>query len=376
MIIVAPDKFKGSVSAPHLAAVVAAALRNADPSRDVVELPIADGGDGTVDFACRTGMTRVEMLVEGPLGQRVRADYARRGRTAVVEMAAAAGLELLPGGPDRLTAAVASTFGVGQLVAAAIDAGADRVVLGLGGSATTDGGAGMAQALGASVRDLAGRDIGRGGQALSEVCSLDLDPMRRNLAGVDVTLATDVDNPLVGPEGAAAVYGPQKGADADTVGQLDRNLTRWAALLEEETGVDVASLSGAGAAGGAGAPLVASGCAQMRSGIDVLLDSVGFEALVSSAELVVVGEGSLDAQSLRGKGPVGVARRARASGAVVVAVVGTCKLSAEQLQVAGIDRVYTMTDVEPDVSICIRRPDPILRTLAWRMAAFEVGAMR
>ncbi|MEM9615527.1 MAG: glycerate kinase [Actinomycetota bacterium] len=369
-VVVAPDKFKGSLTAAQVSAVVAEAVRAADPSAEVRELPIADGGDGTVALAVSAGLTPMPLIVSGPLGRPVEAVYAIGADEAVVEMAAAAGMGLVDGEPDVATALAADTAGVGQLLVDAIDGGARRIVLGLGGSATTDGGLGLARALGAVVSGstIEGGPVPSGGAGLASVTEVDPGPMIERLAGVEVVLATDVDNPAVGPPGAAAVYGPQKGADVDAVARLDRHLGHWADVLAAATGVDVRHRPGAGAAGGTGMPLLATGCATVAPGIDVVMDLAGLGAVVQKADVVIVGEGSLDGQSLRGKGPVGVARAARAAGAEVLAVAGVNTLSADQLAEAAIDRAYALVDLEPDPEVCMAAAEPILRELATLLA--------
>lgn len=368
-VVVAPDKFKGSLTATEVSAVVATVVRAADPAAEVRELPIADGGDGTVALAVSAGLTAVPLIVSGPLGRPVEAVYAVGPGLAVVELAAAAGMGLLDAGPDEATALAADTTGVGQLIADAVDGGARRIVVGLGGSATTDGGIGLARALGAEVSTIDDLALPSGGAGLALVVGVDLAPMIERLSGVEVVLATDVDNPAVGPQGAAAVYGPQKGADVDTVAHLDRSLVHWADALADATGVDARNVPGAGAAGGAGMPLLAAGCATVEAGIEVVMDLAGLGALVEEADVVIVGEGSLDDQSLRGKGPVGVARAARASGAEVLAVAGVNTLSADQLEEAAIDRAYALVDVEPDTEVCMAAAELILREVATKLVA-------
>ncbi len=368
-VVVAPDKFKGSLSATQVSAIVAEVVRAADPAAEVRELPIADGGDGTVALAIAAGFEPVSLIVSGPLADPVEAVYAVRDDVAVVEMAAAAGLTLLDGEPDVAGALAADTRGVGQLIADAVDGGARRVVLGLGGSATTDGGIGLARALGAEVSTVDGVPPPPGAAGLASVEAIDLAPLVARLDGVEVVLATDVDNPAVGPQGAAAVYGPQKGADADTVSLLDGSLAHWAQVLAATTGVDVADRPGAGAAGGAGMPLLAAGRAAVAPGVEVIMDLAGLGDVVRSADVVIVGEGSLDGQSLRGKGPVGVARAARAAGAEVLAVAGVVTLSADELVEAAIDEAYALIDLEPDPAVCMAAAEPILREAADRLVA-------
>src|SRR3712207_1272644 len=249
-VVVAPDKFKGSLSAPQVAAHLAAGLARAVPGTEVVQVPVADGGDGTLDAAVSAGYRRVPVSAQGPTGEPVEPAYADRDGIAVVEMADVSGLRRLPGG--RPAARTASSYDTGEVVRAALDAGCRRIVLGIGGSASTDGGAGLVQALGGRLLDAEGRDIRRGGAALASVESLDLAGLHPALGDAEIVVASDVDNPLLGPRGAAAVYGPQKGASPDDVAELDAALARWAEAVREATGVDVADRPGAGAAGGVG----------------------------------------------------------------------------------------------------------------------------
>jgi glycerate 2-kinase len=369
-VLLAPDKFKGSLSAAGVAAHVAAGLREACPGLHVVELPVADGGDGTLDAAVTAGFTRVPVTVTGPLGHPVRSAVGRRDGVAVVELAAASGLALVPEG--RLDALRATSRGTGELVAAALDAGATTVVLGIGGSACTDGGAGMLAALGARLLDASGAELADGGGALADLARVDLAGLDARLAGVDVVLASDVDNPLLGPTGAAAVYGPQKGASPADVAALDAALARWAALLAAASpGLGAASfadVAGAGAAGGVGFAALAVLGARLRPGIDVVLDLVGFAGHLAGAALVVTGEGSLDEQTLHGKAPAGVAAAARAAGVPVVAVCGRSLLDRHRLAAAGIEAAHALTDLEPDVARCIADPAPLLRRLAHTIA--------
>ncbi|MBW8765882.1 MAG: glycerate kinase, partial [Geodermatophilales bacterium] len=317
-VVVAPDKFKGSLSAPQVAAHLAAGLVRAVPGAEIVQVPVADGGEGTLDAAVSAGFRRVPVRAEGPTGEPVQTSYAERDGVAVVELADVSGMRRLPGG--RLAARTASSFGTGEVLRAALDAGCWRIVLGIGGSACTDGGAGLVQALGAQLRDAGGRGIGRGGATLAAVDSLDLADLHPALRTAEVVVASDVDNPLLGPRGAAAVYGPQKGASPADVTELDAALARWAQVVSAATGVEAAGQPGAGAAGGVGFAALAVLGATLRPGIDLILDLVGFRATLPGTGLVVTGEGSLDEQSLHGKAPVGVAAVARAAGVPVVAV--------------------------------------------------------
>jgi glycerate kinase len=352
-IVVAPDKFKGSLPATQVAAAIAAGLRAELPAAELVTIPVADGGEGTVDAAVAAGFERVPVTASGPTGEPVQASYARRGEVAVVELAGVCGLARLPGGrPQPLTA---SSLGAGEVLVAALEAGARRIIFGVGGSASTDGGAGMLQALGARVLDARGEPLrrgvggpGLGGDALGEVASVDLSGLHPGLRSVALTLATDVANPLTGPDGAAEVYGPQKGASPDQVVELAGGLRHWAAVIAAATGTDRSQASGSGAAGGVGFAALAVLGARRRSGIGLVLELAGFDAAVAAADLVITGEGSLDAQSLAGKAPVGVARAAARFGVTVVAVAGRSSLTPGQLAAAGITAVYTLSDLEPD----------------------------
>ncbi|WP_308164765.1 glycerate kinase [Nonomuraea sediminis] len=372
-VLVAPDKFKGSLTAAEVAARVSAGL-----GVPTVELPVADGGDGTVDAVVACGFDRVTLEVAGPTGEPVQASYGRRDDTAVVELSEASGLRRLPGGHEPLTA---TSYGTGELVRHAVTHGAKRIVLGLGGSASTDGGAGMAQALGARLLDASGQELGHGGGELSRLERIDISAFI-DLSGVDVVVASDVDNPLLGPHGAAAVYGPQKGATADDVKLLESALSRLAAVATRTHGLvgavehddvvrpmGVAGAPGAGAAGGVGFAALAFLRAEIRPGIEYLLDLLGFGEHVKGARLVITGEGSLDEQSLRGKAPVGVAQAAAAHGVPVVAVCGRRTLSDDDLRAAGIEAAYALTDLEPDPERCMAEAGPLLERLAARIAA-------
>ncbi|HEX6344356.1 glycerate kinase [Umezawaea sp.] len=325
-VLVAPDKFKGSLTAPRVAAAVARGLREAVPGLDVRCLPVADGGDGTVDAAVAAGFTRVGRWVTGPVGTPVAASFAVRGGTAVVEVAAASGLA----GLRPLAPLTATSRGTGELVRGALDVGCTRIVLGVGGSACTDGGRGMLEAL-------EGEDF----------------------ADIDVVLASDVDNPLLGPDGAAAVYGPQKGASPADVEVLEERLRAWA----DEIGHEFADTPGAGAAGGIGFAALALLGARRRPGIEVVLDLIGFADALPGARLVITGEGSLDAQTRHGKAPAGVA--AASGGVPVVAVAGRCTVDPAEI---GLRSAYALLDVEPDVTRCLADAERLLAGLAGRIA--------
>ncbi|RFU20487.1 glycerate kinase [Geodermatophilus marinus] len=366
-VVVAPDKFKGSLSAPQVAAHLTAGLVHAAPGTEVVQVPVADGGDGTLDAAVSAGYRRVPVSAQGPTGEPVATAYAERDGNAVVEMADVSGLRRLPGG--QLAARTASSYGTGEVVRTALDAGCRRIVLGIGGSATTDGGAGLVQALGGRLLDAEDREVGRGGAALAAVEVLDLSGLHPALRDAEVVVACDVDNPLLGSHGAAAVYGPQKGASPDDVAELDAALARWAEAVRVATDVDAADRPGAGAAGGVGFAALAVLGATLRPGIDLVLDLVDFRAALPGAGLVITGEGSLDEQTLHGKAPAGVAAAARRAGVPVVAVAGRSLLAPADLAPTGIRAAYALTDIEPDPARCMSEAGALLERLAARVAA-------
>jgi glycerate kinase len=373
-VVVAPDKFKGSLTATEVAAHLAAGLRRGHPGLEVREVPLADGGEGTVDAAVAAGGRVREVTVTGPLGSPVHARYALLagpgGATAVIEMALASGLAYTDA--DDRSARASTSFGTGQLVADALDAGARSIVLGVGGSASTDGGAGLVTALGARLLDGAGTPVPAGGDGLRRLAHVDLSGLDRRIMDVDVVLAADVGNPLLGPDGAAAVYGPQKGADAQALVDLEAGLARWVDALAAAGLADARSAAdhpGAGAAGGVGYAVLALLGGHRRRGIDVVLDLTGFRDAVEGAALVVTGEGSLDEQSLFGKTPVGVAEAAREAGVRTVAVAGRTTLTDQVLAAHGLVDRYVLTEIEPDVAVCMAEAGRLLEDVGARIAA-------
>jgi glycerate kinase len=321
-ILIAPDKFKGSLDAQAVGEALARgihAVAGAAWSTHVV--PMADGGEGTVDAFVAAGAQRVMASVTGPLGDTVDAAFALDGTTAILEMSAASGLALVA--PDRLDARRASTFGTGELIAAALDRGAKRIVIGIGGSATSDGGAGMLEALGARLLDAASLPLGPGGEALNGLARVDLTALDARLAGVEIEAAADVDNPLYGPTGAAVVFGPQKGASPGDVLVLDHALTHFAHVSASALGTDFSGRAGAGAAGGLGFALMAYLGAKLRPGVEIVAELRGLRAALEHADLCITGEGRIDDQTMRGKTVAGVARLARSLAVPVVAVAGS-----------------------------------------------------
>jgi glycerate kinase len=374
-ILLAPDKFKGSLSAAGVARALAEGLVAGDASLETVCLPVADGGDGTVDAAVAAGWDRIVVTCSGPTGEPVETSYARRGDTAVVELASAVGLELLPDGrPDALGA---STFGLGTVIAHALGAGsvsgARRIVVGLGGSASTDGGAGMLVALGARILDADGNNVARGGGALRGAVQLDLSGLVQSARNAVFELACDVDNPLLGVTGAAAVYGPQKGAGPQELLYLEHGMRQWAHLVRNAIGRDVSGLAGTGAAGGTAFGAMAVLGAVAKPGIETVLELIDFGSALASADLVVTGEGSLDEQSLYGKAPIGVAHAAREAGVPVITVAGRSVIDLDRLRSHGIVASYALSDLEPDPRISMRDAATLLHEIGKTMATTHIS---
>lgn len=376
-IVIAPDKFKGSLSAPEVCRFLEKGLqRGAGGNLDVLRIPVADGGEGTLDAAVGSGFTRRTATVAGPTGQPVEAEFAVRGHEAVIEMATASGLALVPrvqdgGRPASADATTATSLGTGQLIRAALDAGSRRIVLGVGGSANTDGGAGLLQGLGARFLDSGNNELPPGGAALANLHSIDFTHFEPRLVDTRFVLASDVDNPLLGAQGAAAVFGPQKGATPQDVGMLDAALARFVEVLTREIGfraVKAAEAPGAGAAGGVGYAAIAALAATRRPGIDVVLEFTELADRLTGADLVITGEGSLDEQSLLGKTPMGVARAAAARGIPVIAVCGRTTLEHSQAAAAGFEDVYALTELETDVNRCISEAGELLEQLGTQIS--------
>lgn len=371
-VLIACDKFKGSLTAAEVCAAIEAGIRSASPKTEVMSIPIADGGDGTAAAAVSAGYEEITAMVTGPSGQPVTASFAlhRSSGTAVVEMARASGLLQLSGAvPNPLGA---TSFGTGELVLAALDAGARSIILAAGGSASTDGGAGLLQALGVSLTCVDGTALGQGGGALGDLAAVDLDTLDPRLAGCELVLASDVDNPLLGPRGAAAVYAPQKGADESEVRLLEEGLHHYVQMLRAAglpPGAE--NLPGAGAAGGVGFAAQSVLGATMRAGVDVVMDITGYRAALSGLtgdDLVITGEGSLDTQTLNGKAVSGIASAARSAGVPVVAVCGQRSLPSRDLAGIGVRQAYALTDRETNIDRCISAAAALLTSAAEELA--------
>ncbi|MBS0992858.1 glycerate kinase [Lacticaseibacillus paracasei] len=341
-VVVAIDSFKGSATSLQAANWVGKGIARAAPDADVVKIPIADGGEGTVEALTTALHGRVvRRQVTGPLGGQVSAEFGLLNpTTAVIEMAQASGITLTKQAPED--ALRASTYGVGELIRAAIDEGADTIYIGLGGSATTDGGAGMAKALGVQFFDANGQAIACGAQGLAKLARIDTSRLDPRLAHVAIRVLSDVTNPLIGPKGAAAIYGPQKGLTDGAIPQVDGWLAHYAALVQVATGRDVDQASGAGAAGGLGAGLLAFTNAKMYRGIEKILELLQVSTQIETADLVITGEGRMDAQSINGKAPIGIAHAAKRFGVPVVALVGARSDDLGAVYAEGIDAVWSI----------------------------------
>lgn len=366
-VVIAPQAFKGSLDAPHVARAIARGVRQIFPDAELAILPVADGGEGTVRALVQaSGGRTITTRVMGPLERPVNATWGLLGdeRTGVIEMAAASGLPLIrreERNPLRTT-----TYGTGELIRHALDYGIDRLIIGIGGSATNDGGAGMAQALGARFLDAGGRDIKLGGGGLRSLDRIDTAGLDPRLRDVELDVACDVNNPLVGPSGATHVYGPQKGADAGMIAELDAALDRYAEIVRRDVGADVREVPGAGAAGGLGAGLLAFTRARLQPGVEIVFRAMDLEGKLHDADLVITGEGRMDRQDLYGKAPIAVANHARQYGVPCIAVVGSTGRDYHAVYDHGIDAVIGT----------VNRPMPLDRAVAESSRLITEAAMR
>jgi glycerate kinase len=353
-IVIASDSYKGTNTSLKVAGLIETGARRVFPDAEYVKIPIADGGEGTVE-ALVTGLggSTVRVAAEDALGRRVNAFYGIVAGKAVLEMAAASGLPLLK--ESEKNPRITSTYGTGQVLLAALEAGFRDITIGIGGSATNDGGAGLAQALGFRLKDSRGKEIPRGGAALADLAEVDASGVTPLLREVAIHVACDVNNPLLGESGASAVYGPQKGADPAMVKELDRALTRFADVVEAWKGFSMRDIPGSGAAGGLGFGLTAFCDADVKSGIETILDLVDFERVIKGADLVITGEGKIDGQSVRGKVPIGVAARVKSAGIPVLAVVGDIGEGASAVYGYGIDSIMSTVDRAMPLEVAISR---------------------
>jgi glycerate kinase len=374
-IVIAPDSFKDSLSAQGVADAIALGLAEVWPDAQLIKCPMADGGEGTVESilaACEGQLRRT--TVRGPLGVSVDAAWGwlPHNHTAIIEMAEASGLQLVT--PGKRNACTSTTFGTGELIRAALDAGAQRVILAIGGSATNDGGAGAMQALGVKLLDAQGQTLAPGGLALAQLAHIDLSEIDPRLNEVQFDIAADVNNPLCGPHGASAIFGPQKGASPEQVQQLDAALGHFARLCAQALGKDVKDEPGSGAAGGLGFAAKAFLKAQFKAGVEVVAELVGLAEAVKGADLVITGEGRFDAQTLRGKTPFGVARIAQEQGVPVIVIAGTLGEGYQDLYEHGIDAAFALASGPMTLEQACAEAPRLLRDRAsdiarvWRMA--------
>ena len=358
-IVIAPDSFKGSATSSEIATWIQAGIHSVIPTCEIVKIPIGDGGEGSLDAILSAGFKAIECEVKGPVGNLVKARIALKDDTAFIEMAQASGLSQLPGGVK--SALKSSSFGAGELILAALDNGAKKIILAVGGSATTDAGAGALQALGAKLLDTAGNEIARGGGALIDCVKIDVAGLDPRLAQTTFVLASDVKNPLLGSEGAARVFSPQKGASLEEVEILEKSLAHFASLV----GGPHASVPGAGAAGGFGFMAYAFLSATAESGIDLILDLVQFDRQIVGADYIITGEGRFDSQSSQGKAPWGILQRAMKSSIPTFLVCG----DADAHQETGFIGIYTLASIEPDIKKCIANPEPLVSKIGAAIAA-------
>lgn len=366
-IVIAPDSYKGSVSAVAVADAMERGVRKVFPNAEVVKIPIADGGEGTVETMIEaSGGTWVEETVVGPLGEPVKAGWGIMGdgETGVIEMAAASGLPLVG---DRKNPLITTTYGTGELILSALNRGLKRIIIGIGGSATNDGGVGMARALGVRFLDADGKELANGGGALADLASIDVSGIDKRLYGMTLLVACDVDNPLCGPNGASYAYGPQKGATPEMVEALDAALANYAAIAEKTLGKSVKDTPGAGAAGGLGAGLMLFTQTELRPGIDIILEVNEFDQALQGASLMLTGEGQTDFQTARGKAPVGAAKWAKKYDIPVVCISGGLGKGADEVLAHGIDALASIAPRPISLEDCIAQGEQLLEEATERI---------
>ena len=370
-IVVAPDSFKGSLSALQAAEAIEQGMGKVFPDANIKKIPMADGGEGTVQsLVDATGGQLLVERVADPLGNEIEAEYGILGDrvTAVIEMSAASGLTLVP--PNRRNPLVTTTYGTGQLIKAALNRGCRKLVIGIGGSATNDGGAGMAEALGAKLLTSNGKSISPGGWGLGALDTINLSDLDSRLGATTTVVACDVDNPLTGMNGAAHVYGPQKGATPEMVETLDANLARFASIVQRDMGRSVGDIPGSGAAGGLGAGLIAFLNAELKSGVEIIIDAVQLEKQLEGASFVVTGEGEINFQTVFGKTPVGVAKLAKTYGIPVIAIAGSIADGADKVHEAGIDAIIDIVPTPMPLESAVRNAFDLTVEASTRAARF------
>jgi len=360
-IVIAPDSYKGSLTALEVADAIKEGIKRVLPGAEIDEVPMADGGEGTVQaLVDATDGQMITQEVCDPLGKKIKADFGilGDGKTAVIEMAAASGLPLVPEG--KRNPMLTTTYGTGELIRAALDRGCRKLIVGIGGSATVDGGAGMAQALGARLLDKDGKEVPRGGGGVEHLDRIDVSQLDPRIAEASTVVACDVDNPLVGPNGGPEIYGPQKGATPEMVKNLDKYLDNYADIIKRDLGADVKEAPGAGAAGGLGAGLMAFLGAELKLGIDIVIDASGLERHLKGADLVITGEGMIDSQTIYGKTPIGVAKAAKKFGIPVIGIGGGVSDDASVVYEHGIDALISIVSYPMPLETAIERAHDLI----------------
>lgn len=369
-IVLAPDSFKESLSALQVAKSIERGFKQIFPNAEYVKVPMADGGEGTVQSLIdATGGRIIKKTVTGPLGEAAEAFFGILGneKTAVIEMAAASGLHLVPA--TKRNPLLTTTRGTGELIAAALEYNVNHIIIGIGGSATNDGGAGMARALGARFLNSDGQEITEGGGALSDLAAIDLSRLDSRLADVKIEVACDVDNPLIGPKGASAIFGPQKGATPEIVNQLDENLAHYAAVIEKNLGVKIADVPGAGAAGGLGGGLLAFMQAELSRGVDIVMEAAKLSDIIAGADLVITGEGKIDGQTIFGKTPIGVAKTAKKHGVPVIGIAGNVAGDSDVVHEYGINAIFSIVPGAVSLQEAFLHADEFVERTARNIAA-------
>ncbi|MED4040693.1 glycerate kinase [Niallia taxi] len=369
-IVLAPDSFKESLSALQVAESIERGFKQVLSNAEYVKVPMADGGEGTVQsLVDATGGRIIKKTVTGPLGEAAEAFFGILGneKSAVIEMAAASGLHLVPA--TKRNPLLTTTRGTGELIAAALEYNVNHIIIGIGGSATNDGGAGMARALGARFLNSNGQEITEGGGALSDLAAIDLSSLDSRLAHVKIEVACDVDNPLIGPKGASAIFGPQKGATPEIVNQLDENLAHFAEIIEKDLGVKIADVPGAGAAGGLGGGLLAFMQAELSRGVDIVMEAAKLSDIIAGADLVITGEGKIDGQTIFGKTPIGVAKTAKKHGVPVIGIAGNVAGDSDAVHEYGIDAIFSIVPGAVSLQEAFLHADKFVERTARNIAA-------
>jgi glycerate 2-kinase len=374
-IVIAPDSFKGSLTAAKVADCIESGIRMVYENIDIIKIPMADGGEGTVEaMVSATGGKIVNVKVKDPLMRDIEAYFGMLGdnKTAVIEMASASGLPLLK--KEERNPLLTSTYGTGELIKHALDRGCRNIIIGIGGSATNDGGAGMAEALGVKLLNKQGVEIeGRGG-SLKELFSIDMSGLDERIKECNIMIACDVENPLSGPKGASYVYGPQKGADTNMVRLLDENLTHYGQVLEKTIGRNIMNFPGAGAAGGLGAGLLAFLNADLKKGVDIVIQTVELEKKLQGADLVITGEGMIDYQTGYGKTPYGVAQLALKYNIPTIAIAGGIGKNAHELYKKGFTSIFSIVDKPMSLNEAIEDSEVLIKSVSERiMRIFKIG---